>query len=64
MKVKIKHCRQLQYCMPGVKKFFLDHDLDWRGFVREGCEPQILLETGDVMAKRVVEQAIKSESEQ
>ena len=42
---------------------FARHDLDFRAFLREGCDADTLLATGDAMAQRVVEHARNQSSQ-
>lgn len=57
VKVTMKHMRRLNYCSSGVRKFFLQHGLDYGKFLREGIPAEELLATGDAMAIRVAEVA-------
>lgn len=52
--------RHMRYCNRGARDFFQRHDLDWGDFVREGIDAQVLVDTGDYMALRLVEQ-VKNE---
>lgn len=54
--------RVLGYCNRGSRDFFDRHGLDWREFLHDGIDAEILLSTGDAMASRVVEQAQKREA--
>ena len=57
MMVTMKHMRRLNYCSAGVRKFFLQHGLDYARFLREGIPAEELVKTGDAMAIRVAEVA-------
>lgn len=48
------------FCGRGARAFFARHDLDWLTFVREGLPARVFLETGDAMARRLVEHAERS----
>lgn len=53
--VTIAHVRAAGYCVNGTRAWFRRHGLDFRKFLREGCDADVLLATGDAMAQRVVE---------
>ncbi|MEX2524437.1 MAG: hypothetical protein WD750_05730 [Gammaproteobacteria bacterium] len=57
MKVHVRHLRQAHHCARGARRWFARHDLDWRGFVRNGIEAEALIATGDPMAMKVVDAA-------
>lgn len=57
MIVKVEDLRALEYCASGTKQFFERHNLNWREFVITGIDENELLNTGDAMAKKVVEAA-------
>lgn len=56
----IKACR---LCVPGARRWFKRHGLDWGVFVSEGMPAEVLLGTGDGLAERVVAAAIKREAD-
>jgi hypothetical protein len=55
--VTIDDVRAVGLCVNGTRTWFARHDLDFRAFLREGCDAATLLATGDAMAQRVVEHA-------
>ena len=55
--VTIDDVRAVGLCVNGTRTWFARHDLDFRAFLREGCDADTLLATGDAMAQRVVEHA-------
>ncbi|MDZ7476794.1 hypothetical protein U5F73_17665 [Stenotrophomonas pavanii] len=55
--VTIDDVRAVGLCVNGTRLWFARHDLDFRAFLREGCDADTLLATGDAMALRVVERA-------
>ena len=55
--ITIDHVRAVGLCANGTRTWFARHDLDFRAFLREGCDAKNLLATGDAMAQRVVEHA-------
>ena len=55
--VTIRDLRSALYCSRGSREFFARHNLDWNAFLHEGIDEQLLLATGDEMARRIVEVA-------
>ena len=55
--VTIDDVRAVGLCVNGTRAWFARHDLDFRAFLRDGCDAETLLATGDAMAQRVVEHA-------
>lgn len=43
------------YCSNMAREFFKAHDLDWRDFIKNGIDSEVLLSTGDILACRLVE---------
>lgn len=56
--------RALGYCSKGAREWFAQNGLDYRQFVRCGLDAETLLATGDAMAMKTVEQAMKRECTQ
>jgi len=61
--VTIDDVRAVGLCVNGTRTWFARHDLDFRAFLREGCDADTLLATGDAMAQRVVEHARNQSSQ-
>lgn len=57
MIVKLEHVRQVHFCSRGVRAFCERHNLDWNKFIKEGLPEEVILATGDHMAREVVEAA-------
>lgn len=55
--ITIDHVRAVGLCVNGTRTWFARHDLDFRAFLRDGCDADTLLATGDAMARRVVDYA-------
>ena len=55
--ITIDHVRAVGLCVNGTRTWFARHDLDFRAFLRDGCDADTLLATGDAMAQRVVRYA-------
>lgn len=47
------------YCASGARRWFEAHGLDFKDFIENGIDADVLLATGDAMAERVV--ALKRE---
>ena len=54
-KVYIKDLRALGYCVRGVKKFCSKHDIDFKSFLQEGIDGDVLKQTKDGMAIKAIE---------
>lgn len=64
MKITMQHMRQVKgftakggFCARGIRQWFLDRNLDYFDFLRNGIDEEVLLNSGDPMAIAVVEQA-------
>ena len=62
--ITIDHVRAVGLCVNGTRTLFARHDLDFRTFLRDGCDAETLLATGDAMAQRVVEHARQNPNQQ
>lgn len=62
--ITIDHVRAVGLCVNGTRTWFARHGLDFRTFLRDGCDAETLLATSDAMAKRVVEHARNQSSQQ
>ena len=62
--ITIDHVRAVGLCVNGTRVWFARHDLDFRAFLRDGCDAETLLATGDAMAQRVVEHARQNPNQQ
>lgn len=49
------------YCARGARVFFQERDLDFRAFLKDGIDAQILIDTGDARAIKTVERKIERE---
>lgn len=55
-----RHCRAAGMCLtPGVRDFCRTHGIDYRAFINNGIDAEVLIKTGDVMALQVVAVARK-----
>lgn len=55
--ITMRDIRRAKMCSKGAREFFARHNLDWSEFLKNGIEEDKLLNTGDAMARRVVEVA-------
>lgn len=57
MMITMRDIRAAKMCSRGARQFFERHGLDWSTFLKEGIDAELLAQTGDAMALRVVEVA-------
>lgn len=50
------------FCLPKARAWFKRQGLDWKSFLREGIDAEVLLATGDGMAIALVDWARESEA--
>ncbi|MFY1053549.1 hypothetical protein ACOQNP_18175 [Ectopseudomonas khazarica] len=50
------------YCSKQSRAFFAEHGLDWLAFVKDGIDADLLLATGNALAKHLVEHARSEEA--
>lgn len=62
LRVTLAHIRQAGYCPQGARQFARRYGLDFRQFIRDGfIDADVLLATGDELARRLVEFARQEE---
>jgi len=49
--------KNLKYCSKGIRLFFKKYNLDYKSFLKDGIDAELLIATGDSMAIEVVENA-------
>lgn len=59
MKIIYADVRALEYCLPGVRKWFDENGMDFQDFMKNGIELSSVEHLTDAMAIRVIEQAKK-----
>lgn len=64
LRITIDHVRAAGLCVHGTRVWFARHGMDFRAFLRDGCDADTLLATGDAMVQRVVEIASRASSQQ
>lgn len=62
MIVTITDIRLAGHCVSGARQWFNEYDLDFREFIRNGMDSEVLLATGDALAKQVIDRKIERES--
>lgn len=55
--ITINDIRKTGHCTLGAKRWFEAHNLDFRDFIQNGIEADVLLATGDALADQVVSAA-------
>lgn len=61
--VTITDIRLAGHCVSGTREWFNAYDLDFRDFIRNGMDSDILLATGDGLAQQVIERKIEREAQ-
>lgn len=54
MKIYMSDIRKAKMCSGGARAFFLQHDLDWQDFLKNGIELEKIRKTNDAMALQVI----------
>ena len=55
----VRHIRQASMCMSGAREWFKSHDWSWPDFLVHGRPSGDFIATGDPLALRMVEAAVK-----
>jgi len=63
MRITVTDIQQAGHCATGIKKWFDDHGLNFRAFLKDGIDAAVLLDTDDGLARRVVDLKIKREAD-
>lgn len=53
--ISMEDLRKCGMCASGVRRWFLDHDLDFKHFLKNGIAASTLIEMGDALGLRAVE---------
>lgn len=61
MIITMRHVRKAGMCSRGARLFCSRLGWNWSGFLKNGVDEKTLLETGDAMAKHLVEVARKTQ---
>lgn len=51
---ELRDVRAAKLCCGGARAWFRNHDIDWRAFIEQGVPANVLADTGDPLALRVV----------
>lgn len=62
MIVTITDIRLAGHCVSGARQWFNQYGLDFRDFIKNGIDAEVLLATGDALAKQVIDRKIERES--
>ena len=62
MKVTITDVRLAGHCVAGARDWFKGYDLDFKDFIRNGIDAEVLLALNDATANQVVERKIERET--
>jgi hypothetical protein len=54
LRVYMRHIRIAKQCGRGAQEWFNANNLDWRDFVKNGIDAQVLIDLGDPIAIRPV----------
>ena len=52
--ITIDHVRAVGLCVNGTRTWFARHDLDFRAFLRDGCDADTLLEVSENSKRAVI----------
>lgn len=53
-RIYMRHIRKAGRCASGTSNWWKKHNLDWKDFVRNGIDGEVLVKIGDPMAMQVV----------
>jgi hypothetical protein len=53
-KIYLSDIRKVAMCSKGSRKFFERHSLSWGDFIKHGVDIEIIKNTNDAMAEKVV----------
>lgn len=62
MLITISDIRKAGHCVSGAREWAHAYDIDFRDFIRNGIDSEVLLATGDAMAQQVVDRKIEREA--
>lgn len=62
MQIRMEHVRAAKLCSRGARQWFVRYNLDYTHFLKHGYPEDVLLATGDALARRVVDAAHTMES--
>lgn len=62
MIITITDIRNAGHCVAGARAWAKAYDLDFRDFLKNGIDADVVLATGDAMAIQIVERKIEREA--
>lgn len=62
MIITITDIRLAGHCVSGARAWAKAYDIDFRDFIKNGIDAEVLLATGDAMAEQVVSRKIEREN--
>jgi hypothetical protein len=62
MLITITDIRNAGHCVSGARAWFREYDIDFRDFLKNGIDSEVLLATGDALAEQVIQRKIERES--
>lgn len=62
MLITITDIREAGHCVAGARTWFKAYDLDFREFLKNGLDSEVLLATGDGLAEQVIQRKIERET--
>jgi hypothetical protein len=62
MLITITDIRLAGHCVSGARDWAQAYGIDFRDFIRNGIDSEVLLATGDAMAEQVIQRKIEREA--
>lgn len=62
LRITIDDARAAGHCPSGVRNWFLEHNLNFREFLKEGIDAKTFLADGDALAEQVVIRKLEREA--
>ena len=62
MKITITDVREAGHCVAGARDWFKANNLDFRDFIQNGIDVEVLYEMDDAIANQVIQRKIERES--
>lgn len=59
MIITTSHARDSGFCVSGIKKYFEQHGLDYRQFIKHGLDEETIASTNTEFSRRIIETAHK-----
>lgn len=62
LRITIDDVRAAGHCPAGTRNWFLEHNLDFRDFLKNGIDAKTFLVDGDALAEQVVTRKLEREN--